>query len=213
MARSTALVPAEAGPRHVAAPPHGIWRWVAAVSAAAAGGPPGAAPGGPLVARAVEHLGTPALAVAFFLVVALLQLGLGAWVAVSTWAGVGPDVRLLTLALAGTVALVGLYLVAHTTDLLAAFHVDHAWGSGPPGTAGAPQGHSTETSGPVALGTEPVAARGPVGLLGTAAVTLEMASVLAFVALLPGRWRNRADNALLVLGGAAWVLWLTGALV
>jgi hypothetical protein len=205
MARSTALVPAEAGPRHVAAPPHGIWRWVAAVSAAAAGGLH--------VAAAVEHLGTHDLAVAFFLVVALLQLGLGAWVAVSTWAGVGPDVRLLTLALVGTVALVGLYLVAHTTDLLAVFHVDHAAGAGHHGTTGAPQGHSTETSGPVALGAEPVAARGPVGLLGTAAVTLEMASVLAFVALLPGRWRNHAANALLVLGGAAWVLWLTGALV
>ncbi|HEY4625796.1 MAG TPA: hypothetical protein VIH01_07230 [Blastococcus sp.] len=201
---STALVPAEAGPGAVAAPPHGIWRWVAAVSAAVAGGLH--------VAAAVEHLGTP-LAVAFFLVVALLQLGLGAWVAVSTWAEVGPDVRLLTLALAGTVALVGLYLVAHTTDLLAAFHVDHASGAGHHGTTGAPQGHSTETSGPVALGTEPVAARESVGLLGIAAVTLEMASVLAFVALLPGRWRNHAANALLVLGGVAWVLWLIGALV
>ncbi|HEY4605345.1 MAG TPA: hypothetical protein VIH08_13520, partial [Blastococcus sp.] len=186
-AMSTALVPAEAGARDVAAPPHGIWRWVAAVSAAVAGGLH--------IAAAVEHLGTP-LAVAFFLVVALLQLGLGAWVAVSTWAEVGPDVRLLTLALAGTVALVGLYLVAHTTDLLAAFHVDRASGAGHHGTTRAPQGHSTETSGPVALGTEPVAGRESVGLLGIAAVTLEMASVLAFVALLPGRWRDHAANAL-----------------
>src|SRR3954452_1648911 len=135
MAMSSALVPAEAGPRDVAAPPRGIWRWVAAVSAAVAGGLH--------VAAAVEHLGTHDLAVAFFLVVGLLQLGLAAWVAVSTWAGVRPDVRLLTLALAGTVALVGLYLVEHTTHLLAAFHVDHEPRAGDHGTTGAPQGPTT----------------------------------------------------------------------
>src|SRR4029453_12112082 len=109
MVMSIAAPTAEAGSRDVASP-RSLWRWAAAVSAATAGGLH--------VAAAVEHLGAHDFVVGFFLLVALVQLGLGAWVAVSTWADVQPDVRLLALALVGTVALVGIYLLAHTTDLL-----------------------------------------------------------------------------------------------
>ena len=134
-----------------------IWRWVAASSAVAAGGLH--------IAAAAQHVGTHDLVVGFFLLVAFVQLGLGAWIVVSSWAGTQPDVRLVALALMGTVALVGLYVVAHTTDLLAAFQVHDAAG-GHGGATGAPQGHATETVGPVALGLEPVVAREPVTAAG-----------------------------------------------
>jgi hypothetical protein len=77
---------------------------------------------------------------------------------------------------------------------------------------GAPQGHSTETAGPVALSLEPVATREAASPLGTATVILEMVTVLALTALLPGRWKSRAANGLLLLGGGTWVLWLVGVL-
>jgi hypothetical protein len=180
------------------------WLWAAAASAAAAGGLH--------IAVAVQHLGSHDLVVGFFLLVALVQFGLGAWVAVSTWAGIRPDLRLIALALIGTVGLVGLYLLAHTTDLLAAFQV-HDTAAGHHGaTTGLPQGHATETGGAVALGLEPVAAHEPAGLLGTATVAVEMLTVLSLTALLPNRWRSSTANALLALGGIVWVLWLTGVL-
>jgi hypothetical protein len=183
---------------------HSLWHWGAGVSAAA---------GGALhIAAGVEHLGAHDLVVGFFLLAALVQLGFGAWLLVSTWAGVQPDVRLLALALIGTVALVGLYLLAHTTDLLAAFQVHAAAGGHHGGAAGEPQGHSTETVGPVALGLEPATPREPAGLLGTATVTLETVTALALTALLPGRWKSGTANALLSLGALTWVLWLAGVL-
>jgi hypothetical protein len=36
--------------------------------------------------------------------------------------------------------------------------------------------------------------------------------VAALAALLPASWRGRTLDALLVLGGSAWALWLTGVL-
>jgi len=181
-----------------------VWRWAAAATAVAAGGLH--------IAAAVEHLGAHDVVVGFFLLVALGQIGFGAWVAVSSWAGIRPDVRLVALALIGTVGLVGLYLVAHTTDLLAAFQVHDTAAGHHGGTTGILQGHSTETSGPVALGLEPVSTPEPAGLLGTATVAAEMLTVLALTALLPERRRSRATDALLCLGGAVWLLWLTGVL-
>ena len=200
---TVALAPATAGLPDSPSRARRIWRWVAASSAVAAGGLH--------IEAAAQHVGTHELVVGFFLLVAFVQLGLGAWIVVSSWAGTQPDVRLVTLALMGTVALVGLYVVAHTTDLLAAFQVHDAAG-GHGGTTGAPQGHATETVGPVALGLEPVVAREPVTLLGTATVAVEMVTVLALTALLPGRWKTGAANALLLLGAATWVLWLAGVL-
>jgi hypothetical protein len=129
----------------------------------------------------------------------------------STVAGLRPDVRLLALALLGAVALVGLYVVAHTTDLLATFQVHDAGAHHGAGTVeGTP--HATETVGPVALGLEPVATREPAGPLGAATVATEMVTVLALTALLPARRRSGVTNALLLLGAATWVLWLTGVL-
>jgi hypothetical protein len=202
---STATVtPVEAELPDVASRGHSFWCWATAASATGAGGLH--------VAAAVEHLGSHDLVVGFFLLVALVQLGLGAWVVVSNWAGLQPDVRLVVLFLIGTVALVGLYLVAHTTDLLAGFQVHDNGAAHHGGPLGAPQGHSTETAGPVALSLEPVATREAASPLGTATVILEMVTVLALTALLPGRWKSRAANGLLLLGGGTWVLWLVGVL-
>jgi hypothetical protein len=199
-----ASAPADAELRNSLSRGRRIWRWTAASSAVAAGGLH--------LAAGVEYVGAHDLVVGFFLMVAFAQLGLGAWIVVSTWAGVQPDVRLVALALLGTVGLVGLYLVAHTTDLLAGFQVHEAAGAHHGGTAGVPQGHSTETAGPVALNLEPVTSREPAGPLGTATVAVEMVTVLALTALLPGRWKSGAANALFLLGGVTWVLWLAGVL-
>jgi hypothetical protein len=157
-----------------------------------------AAAGGLHLRAAFDHVGSHDLVVGFFLVVAFAQLGLGVWIAMSTVTGLRPDVRLLALALLGTVALVGLYVVAHTTDLLAAFQVHDAGAHHGAGTEGTP--HSIETTGPVALGLEPVPTREPAGLLGAATVATEMVTVLALTALLPARWRGGVANALLLLG-------------
>ena len=204
----TATVPTTpAGPAIPDSPPRGhrAWPWAAALSAAAAGGLH--------LLAAFDHVGAHDVVVGFFLVVAFAQLGLGVWIAMSIVAGIRPDVRLLALALLSTVALVGLYVVAHTTDLLAAFQVhDDAGAHHGAGTVEAPQGHSTETAGPVALGLEPVPTREPAGLLGGATVALEMVTVLALTALLPARWRGGVTNALLLVGALTWVLWLTGVL-
>lgn len=203
----TATVPTtSAGPELPAAPPRGhrAWPWVAALSAAAAG---------VLHLRAAfDHVGAHDVVVGFFLVVGFAQLGLGVWIGMTVLAGLRPDVRLLGLALLGTVALVGLYVVAHTTDLLAAFQVHADAGAHHGSGAVTPGGHSTVPAGPVALGLEPVAAREPAGLLGAATVALEMVTALALMALLPARWRGGAANALLLVGAVTWVLWLTGVL-
>ncbi|RBY76971.1 hypothetical protein DQ239_12380 [Blastococcus sp. TF02-09] len=179
------------------------WPWAAAVSAAAAGG---------LHMRAAfDHVGAHDVVVGFFLVVAFAQLALGVWLAMGVVAGLRPDVRLIGLALLATVALVGLYVVAHTTDLLAAFQVHDTAAHHGAGTVGT-EAHSTETTGPVALGLEPVTTREPATLLGAGTVALEMVTVLSLTALLPARWRGGAANALLLLGAATWLLWLTGVL-
>lgn len=180
------------------------WPWAAVVSAVAAGG---------LHLRAAfEHVGSHDVVVGFFLLVAFAQLGLGVWLAMSIVTGLRPDGRLLGLALLSTVALVGLYVVAHTTDLLLSFQADGGGGTHHGGGTGAPQGQSTAPTGPVAAGLEPVATREPAGLLGAATVATEMVTVLALTALLPARWRGGVTNALLLLGAATWVLWLTGVL-
>jgi hypothetical protein len=200
---TVALAPADGELRNRPSRGHGLWRWAAGLSAAAAGGLH--------VAAAVEHLGAHELVVGFFMLVALVQLGLGAWVVVSIGVGIHQDVRLVAFALLGTVALVGLYLLAHTTDLLVGFQA-HEVTAAHHGAIGAPQGHSTETTSPVALDLQPVADREPAGPLGTATVAVEMVTVLALTALLPGRWKSGAVNALLILGDTAWVLWLIGVL-
>ncbi|MBJ7451623.1 MAG: hypothetical protein JHC71_06000 [Blastococcus sp.] len=164
------------------------------------------------MAAAFDHVDAHAFVVGSFLLVAIAQLGLGAWIAVSASGGRRPDVRLLALALLGTVALVGLYVVTYTTDLLLPFQSHGDVGANHGGGAVTHQGSSTETVGPVGLGLEPVPTREPAGLLGAATVATEMVTVLALTALLPARQRGGVTNALLLVGALTWVLWLTGVL-
>jgi hypothetical protein len=179
------------------------WRWAAALGALGAGALH--------VAAAVEHLSTGDLVVGFFLLTALAQLGVGAWLLLGSWVGARPGTRPLAAVLTGTVLLVCLYLIAHTTDLLAGLTA-HGAGHGAGHEAGHHAGAAVEGEGPVALSNEAPADPEAPGLLGTATVALELLSVLALTALLPRSWRGRALNALFALGALAWVLWLTGVL-
>lgn len=170
----------------------GDWGWTAAAAMALAGVLH-------LVA-AVDHLGWGELVVGFFLGTGLGQLAAGAWLAVAAATGTRPATVLLTGLLAATVALLVLYLVAHSTELLA--------GVAAPGVGE----HHEGTAGAVALGDAPAGLREPPGLLGTATVAVEIVALLACTALLPARRRRLAGNVVAALGGAIWLSWLTGAL-
>ena len=192
----SALVEAPAPP----APPSSIrlrrWAWAGAVTTWVAGMLH--------VLAAVDHLDAGELVVGFFLVTAFGQLAAAVGLAIAGVTGERPAPALLAGLLAVTVGLLALYLVAHTTDLLAGVTAAEM---------GGPTGHEhPEPSGPVALSDTPPVRGEPPGLLGTATVTAEVLSVLAFVALLPPRLRRLAGNALAVLGAGAWLLWLTGVL-
>ena len=165
----------------------------------AAGGPPA----GPLVAlvalaiagalhvvAAVEQRGSSDQLVGYFLVLALGQLATAAWLAVGTATTRRPRVWPVTVALAGTVVLVALHLVAHTTDL----------GTELASPGAIPGGHD-----------HGVPVEGP-GLLGTATVAFQLVAMTALLDLLPPRLRRRATDGILVLGASAWVLWWTGVL-
>ena len=216
----TALAPAPA-PREVLRPHRStpLWQLAAALGLATAGGLH--------LAAAVDHLSAGQLAVGFFLLTALAQAGLAAWLVLGTWAGTRPGRGPVAVALLGTVGLLVLYVLAHTTGLLDAFAVHDA------GTAG----HEHDVPGRVTTAIDPVTgvefaqgmplgASGPLAMdglpgstgghgpeaVGTAVVAAELLSVAALAALLPASWRGRALNGLLALGGAAWLLWLTGVL-
>jgi hypothetical protein len=190
------------------------------------GGIGAGAAGGLHVAVAVDHLEAGELAVGFFLLTAAAQLGLAGWLLVSGWTGLRPDLRLVFLALLGTVALIGLYLVAHTTGLLDAFAVHDASGhaGGTHGATGHTPGidpvtgvdYSTGVAnrpgGPVAMAGEVAPAEYAPGILGLVTVAAEAVLIAALSALLPTTWRRRTVNGLLGLGGLAWVLWFTGVL-
>jgi hypothetical protein len=190
------------------------------------GGLGSAAAGGLHVAVAVDHLEAGELAVGFFLLTAAAQLGLAGWLLVSSLTRLRPDLRLVTLALLGTAALIGLYLVAHTTGLLDAFAVHDASGhaGGTHGATGhAPgidpvtgvdysTGIANRPGGPVAMSGEAAPAEHAPGVLGPVTVAAEALLIAALTALLPAAWRRRTVNGLLGLGGLAWVLWFTGVL-
>ncbi len=186
-----------AGPR-----PH--WGWIAAGGLAAAGGLH--------VAAAADHLDAGDVVAGFFLVVAAAQLGAGAWLAVGSVTRIGRPPRPVAAVLAATVGLVLLYLVVHTTDLLAGVvGADHHGATGS-ATHGAAHDGSSGPAGPVALGLAPAEAGSTPGLLGTVTVAVELVTVLALTALLPATHRRRAANSLLALGALAWVAWFTGVL-
>jgi hypothetical protein len=178
------------------------------------------------VAAAVDHLGGGELAVGFFLLTVLAQVGFAGWLLMTSFTAAAPDRRLVALALLGTVGLLGLYLVAHATTLLDAFAVaDHAaTGHAHENTERMLQfdpitgvdffeGMPTATDGPVAMAGDPVAAQphGPQAL-GTVTVAVELLTVLGLAALLPASWRRVSVNALFGLGALAWGLWFTGVL-
>ncbi|MGY1822661.1 hypothetical protein [Geodermatophilus sp. SYSU D00079] len=210
--------PAETAP---AAPSRYVSRWqlVAAAGLAAAGGLH--------VAAAVDHLQSGELAVGFFLLTALAQVGLAAWMALSAWSGRRTSPELAAFALLGTVGLLVLYVVAHTTNVLDAFAVTHATSGGhahdvpgremlavdPITGVDFTEGMPTAVDGPVAMDgtTSPASGHGPEGV-GTATVGAELLVLTALTALLPRTWRGWATNGLLALGGLAWVLWFTGVL-
>jgi hypothetical protein len=217
----TAVADAPAAPRveRRAGRSSARWQLVAALGLVTAGGLH--------VAAAVDHLSAGQLAVGFFLLTALAQAALAAWLVLGAWAGTRPDRHLVAVALLGTVGLLGLYVVAHTTGVLDSFAVHDAAAAGHlhdvPGrvtTAVDPvtgvefaQGMPRGSSGPVAMDGLSVSSggHGPEAV-GTAVVTAELLAVAALAALLPTSWRGRTLDALLVLGGSAWALWLTGVL-
>jgi hypothetical protein len=191
-------------------PAHGLGRWCAVAAVGAAGA------GVLHVAAAVGHREAGQLVVGLFLLTALAQCG-GAWLlAVTALQWRRPGRWTLVAGLAGTLVLVALYVLAHTTDLLAGLtghgagleagggHGDHA-GAGP-------QGHSVATEGAVALSAEPEHVADPPGMLGTATVALELVCALGLTALLPRTWRGWALNGQLAVGALVWALWLTGVL-
>jgi hypothetical protein len=200
-------------------PAPGLGRWCAVAAVGAAGA------GVLHVAAAVGHREAGQLVVGLFLVAALAQCG-GAWLlAVSALQARRPGAWSLAAALTGTLALVVLYVLAHTTDLLAGLAGSAAGaghhagaeagghgGTADPAAAAEPQGHSVATDGLVALSAEPEPVAHPPGPLGTATVAFELLCAVGLTALLPRTWRGWALDAQLVLGALGWVLWLTGVL-
>jgi hypothetical protein len=214
---ASAAAPVDVSPTPIPARAHSRWLWAAVLTVATAGALH--------IAAAADHLEAGQLAVGFFLLTAFAQLGFAAWLVVSAWAGAAPSRQVVALALIGTVGLVVLYVVAHTTNLLDAFAVPHDAGTGhhAVGTTTPSQvdpatgvdlsaGHAVQSGGEVALAAETAAVRHAPGLLGTATVTAELLAVAALTALLPSSWRRRTTDALLALGGLAWALWFAGVL-
>lgn len=196
------------------------WLWGGVVGTAAAGGLH--------VAVAAEHRGAGGLAVGFFLLAALAQLGVAAWLGIHAVTGLRPDRRIVTTALAGTVALLALYVVAYTTGLLDGFAISDP-GNG--AHAGAGHGGATHSSGvdpatgvdlstgvairpegPIAMAGQLAPARHAPGALGSWTVAAEVLTVGVLAALQPASWRRTTVNVLMALGGLAWVLWFTGVL-
>lgn len=158
------------------------------------------------VAAAVANRELGEAVVGFFLLVALAQLATAAWLAIHAATRLRPDPRPLGAALGGTVLVVLLYLVVHTTDLLAGV----IEGLTPESVLADHASHGTDVSGPVALGSEPPLQLEPASPLGTAAVAVELLFITAAVALLPATWRRHAVNGVLALGALTWLLWLLG---
>jgi hypothetical protein len=163
--------------------------------------------GGLHVAAAYQHVEHGELVVSFFLLAAAAQVGGGLALGVHAVTGMRPGRWLVLAGLGATVAMIGLFIVVHGTDLLLA-HVGHQAGS---------DGHTAAHTGPFAAG---IATRNdtlaPVreapGALGMATVAAELAGVAALTALLPRSWRGWALDGMLALCGIAWVLWFAGVL-
>jgi hypothetical protein len=198
----TTLVPPQAAVVADACAGTTRWRWVAAATVVAAGALH--------VAAAFDNVHAGDVVVGFFLLVALLQLASGVWLAVTAVTRTGHAPWPVAAVLALTVGLLLLYLAAHTTDLLAGVAGTDHQGGAAAGTHEGAQAQPPAPTGPVALGLESSAAEDSPGLLGTATVTVELLSVLALSALLPIGFRRHAANGLLALGVLVWIVWFTG---
>ncbi len=115
----------------------------------------------------------------FMLAVGLGQLGLAWWIVRR------PAAVAATVGIVGSVAVVAVYLVAHTRGLDIGPAVDGHGG-----------GHDAETAGPAAI----------------AATIGELVTIGALVTLLSLTLRRRVVNGLGALGLGAWVVWLLGGL-
>jgi hypothetical protein len=175
------------------------WSWGAILTLAAAGGLH--------LLVAAAHVDHSSLVVSFFLAVAAGQIGAAGLLFVLSRPGLRPRAGLLAAGIAGTMALIGLYLVAHRTGLFA----DILGQSSPVGHQHGGTGHPVETGGLVAL-DQPVVQPEQPGALDAAVLGAEVLSVVALTALLPRTWRGRTVDALCALGALTWVLWLTGVL-
>jgi hypothetical protein len=162
----------------------------------------------------VEHSSSGNLVVGFFLVAAAAQLGGAVWLATVGRSAASPVP--LAVAVAGTAALLLLYVVAHSSTLLTDLGlvpVGHDTGGGHGGghDSGA-AGHATVSDGPVPMGGELIGAPEPATSLGTATVAAQVLGLIGLMALLPRRWRTRAGDALAAAGLAVWLLWFAGVL-
>jgi hypothetical protein len=156
------------------------------------------------LAAAADHVGGPDLVVAFFLAVAVAQLGTAVWLTVGARAAGGPRPLVLAGVAAGTAGLLVLYLLSRTTTLLDGLTAAPV-SPGSPVQAGHGGHAATSADGGSALAalTE---------LLGPATVVVQTVLLLALVALLPERLRRVTVNGLTILGALAWASWLAGIL-
>jgi hypothetical protein len=157
------------------------------------------------VVAAAQHAAQREAVVGFFLLAAGAQMAGGLWLVVQAVLRSRPDPRLFLAGLVATTALVMLFVVVHTTDLVL-FDVPTPAGHG---------GHESLSTGPFAGGAatrndtlDPV--REAAGLLGMLTVALELVTITALTVLQPRRRRGQVLNALLALGALGWLAWLTG---
>ena len=167
-----------------------LWSGVAALAAA----------GALHLAAAGDHTAAGGVVVGFFLVTALLQWVVAMQLTLSYWrsAAAGPPSSArpapvwVLLAIAGSAALIALYVVVHTTDLLA------------PLAEGGGQAHAGSPTPPA-----PAAGIGePVDALGVITVVVEVAGIAALAGLVPSRRRAAVRDGLVALALLIWVLWL-----
>ncbi|WP_448625184.1 hypothetical protein [Geodermatophilus sp. URMC 64] len=142
---------------------------------------------------AARHVDHSTAVLGFFLIVAAGQVGAAGLLFVLTRPGLRPSAGLLTAGIAGTVGLIGLYLVAQRTGLFTDL-----------------LGTSSAAAGQHAGHGDPVPAES--GARDAAVLGLEVLTVVALSALLPRTWRGRVVDALCALGALTWLLWLTGVL-
>src|SRR3954454_2961912 len=141
---TTAPATAAHGRAKVAAvDPVRAWLWVSASLALATGGLH--------VVAAAQHVQPGGLVVGFFLLVTLAQVGGGLWLALHAVTRMQPDRRLVLAALAATVGLVALFVVASSPALSAGSRT-------PP----APHAGHTAPAGPFAAGLPTIASNAQI---------------------------------------------------